>query len=248
MKKALFFLAAAVLFSTGSLEALQLDKLKVLILNADYKAAIAEGERLMSTAAHEPGSDELYYLLGVSYLKNENYLRASDIFEIVLNEFKSSSFKDAAQLGLGDSYLLRGDLPKAEEHYRQLNEGKLKPIAYQRLSDCAAKSGNSQAALEYRNKLRSEFPDYPAQTQDSSVPLSGNFYYTVQAGSFLNSSNARNLAQKLEGKGYSAYVEEAALTDKTIYRVKVGRFSTRQEALDLENKLSREGYPTKVCP
>jgi len=53
--------------------------------------------------------DELYYLLSLSYLKDGNYLRASDIFEIILREFKGSRFKEDALLALGDTYFLRGD-------------------------------------------------------------------------------------------------------------------------------------------
>ena len=252
MKRTLFLVIAVFLITAVGAYAVNPDKLKMYFLSADYKSAISEGERLIAISGQGYRSDELYYLLGVSYLKNENYLRASDIFEIILKEFNNSLFREAAMLGLGDTYFLRGDYQKAGESYRKLisdfSRAKLKAVAYYRLSQCAAKTGNTQEARDYRDKLRQEFPFNPEAKLNTGIALSGNFYYTVQAGSFLNSTNANNLAQRLQEKGYSSYVEESSKADKTVYRVKIGKFTNRQDALELENKLSREGYPTKVCP
>ncbi len=252
MKRVLFFIIVILLGIALTGYALNLDKLKAYILNADYKSAISEGERLIAASGHDYRSDELYYLLGVSYLKNGNYLRASDIFEIILKEFNDSPFRDAARLGLGDTYFLREDYQSAKESYRRLitdsPHSELKAAVYYRLSRCAARTGDSREAADYQNKLRQEFPSSPEVKLDTAIGASGNFYYTVQAGSFLNSTNANNLIRRLQEEGYLAYLEEACVADKSVYRVKVGKFSSRQEAIDLENKLSREGYPTKICP
>ena len=51
---------------------LNLDKVKVYFLEGDYKSAILEGEKLI---AQDPHSDELYYILGLSYLKDEGTVR-----------------------------------------------------------------------------------------------------------------------------------------------------------------------------
>jgi len=232
--------------------ALNLDKIKIYVLSADYKSAIAEGEKLMASSGQGYRADELYYLLGFSYLKNGNYLRASDIFEIILKEFNNSAFRDAAYLGLGDSYFLRGDYPKARDNYLKLISDcprtKLKATVYSRLSQCAAKSGDTEEVKNYQLKLKEGFPLSPEAQMNTEIPASGNFYYTVQAGSFLSRNNANNLARKLQEKDYAAYVEELTLADKVVYRVKVGKFSNRQDALGLEDRLSREGYPTKICP
>ncbi len=217
---------------------LNLDAIKVNILEGDYKSAIKEGERLI---AKEPHSAELYYLLGISYLKDGNYLRASDIFEIIIGEFKDSKFKEEAKLGLGDTYLLRGDFNKAEELYRELinnPESKFKEQAYCRLSEAGFKKGNG-----------------------SQENISG-IWYSIQVGFFSNANNAKLLTQKLISNGYPAYVEESASsTGKAYgfgyrrpnhgllaYRVKVGKLNSRPEAEELSRKLAREGYSVRICP
>ncbi len=236
--------------------ALSLDKMKVSFLNADYKAAISEGEKIMAGSAQSQESEELYYLLGLSYLKDGNYLRASDIFEIILNEFKTSKFRDEAMLGLGDTYLLKGDFTQAEAAYKKLLDidprTKLKAQAFHRLSQVGFKQGDTGQGKEYLEKLRQNFPLYTEAWLDKELcvlpDLSSGAYYAVQVGSFASSVNAKRLTQKLIDKGYSAYMENVKTEGKTIYRVRVGKVNSRQEAQTLEDKLSQEGYPTKICP
>ncbi|TRZ49214.1 hypothetical protein D4Q80_02435 [bacterium] len=201
--------------------ALDLTKMKTEFLRADYKTAISEGEKIIGEASPNTyGLDELYYILGLSYLKEGNYLRAADIFEIILKEFKGSDFREEALLALGDSYFLRGDYPKAKEYYTQVTSSggeKFKPLAAERLSRCALKSGDNKA---------------------------GQVYYTVQVGAFSNRTNASNLTQKLNAQGYGAYIEKL----NSGYHVRVGKFQSLKEAREAEEKLSKEGYPTNIFP
>ncbi len=57
--------------------------------------------------------------------------------------------------------------------------------------------------------------------------------YSVQAGVFQEKKHAESMAEKLNGKGYSAYIEDAGDS----YKVKVGRFPTREGAEALAAKL-----------
>lgn len=55
--------------------------------------------------------------------------------------------------------------------------------------------------------------------------------FTVQVGSFRNTEFAAGLAQRLEVRGYPAFVSTAKLPNgQTIYRVRVGGFQSRKEA------------------
>lgn len=233
--------------------ALDLDKAKALFISGDYKAAISEGEKIMAkTSSNSLGLDELYYILGLSYLKDGNYLRASDIFEIILKEFKDTQFSADATAGLADAYFLKGDYDRAENIYKELlnqkQNSKLKPLLYCRLSQCSAKLGDAQGAKDYLNKLKQEFP-LSLETAQGAVGITeDSFYYSVQVGSFSSSVNANNLKQELAAKGYLAFVEEASSGNRTTYRVKAGKVHLRQEAAELEKKLSGEGYPTKISP
>jgi tetratricopeptide (TPR) repeat protein len=236
--------------------ALDLTLIKACFLKGDYKSVITEGEKIMGSAAgNSYGLDELYYILGLSYLKDSNYLRAADIFEIILREFKESAFGDQAKLALGDTYFLKGEYERAQIYYKELADdkagNKLMALAYQRISQCALKTGNTREAENYLAKLKAEFPlaiNSGIQLNKETAISLEDIYYTVQIGSFLNIANARNLTQELAGKGYPAYLEEPDPQKEAAYRVRVGKFRLKQEAVDLEKKLAALGYPTKIFP
>ncbi|MDD5662505.1 MAG: tetratricopeptide repeat protein [Candidatus Omnitrophica bacterium] len=242
------------LFFTSPCYALNLDNLKANLIRGDYQAAINEGEKLI---ARDPRSAELYYLLGLGYLKDGNYLRSSDIFEVAIREFSGSRFKEEARLGLGDSYLLRNDLARAEESYQELLKSnpntKFKAQLFYRLSQVGFKKGDLNQGKDYLAKLKESYPLNPEIRQGRDIwPVekdNPDFCYSVQVGSFSNPVNAANLNQKLLSNGYPAYIEESAgPAGSKNYRVKVGRLNFRQEAEDLNKKLKAQGYPTKICP
>lgn len=237
--------------------ALNLDKTRIYFLSGDYQSAILEGEKLLATEAQSNRSDELYYILGLSYLKDDNYLRASDIFEIILKEFGNSAFKEEARLGLGDTYFLRGDYGQAEAHYKNLLKHnpntRLKGQVYFRLSQVGFKKGDIRQGQEYLDKLREDLPLNPELKLNkdlcAALDSKSGFYYTVQVGSFSSGTNAKNLTQKLIEQGYPAYIEETSIpAGKITYRVKVGKLGSRPQVIELEKRLSLEGYPTKICP
>lgn len=248
---AIVYAAVILLFQT-SCAALNLDKVKISLLQGDYKAAISEGEKILAAANKDTGGlDELYYLLGLGYLKDGNYLRASDIFEIIIKEFSHNKFSKRAELGLGDAYFLSGDLDKAEEQYKAVCRTELKAEAYHRLSQLEAKRGNRQESADYASMLKKEFPGRTGSLffQNPALTSQGQPYYSVQVGAFSAKQNAEKLKQELVGKGYDAYVQEPISEGSvTMYRVKVGKLSRHSEAQELETKLIREGYPTKICP
>jgi len=226
-------------------------------MKGDYKSAVIEGEKALSRSGNSKDLDELYYILGLSYLKDGNYPRASDNFEIILNEFKGSALREEARLGLGDAAFLSSDLDKAQAIYDGILDSnphsKLRAKIYSRLSLVAFKKDQAAKGKEYRDKLAAAFPaNNEGGAPDEALTSgqeAGDNYYKVQAGSFSSNRNANNLSDILVKKGYPAFVE-VGLSSKfaKIYRVKIGRLKSREEALNLEERLSREGYPTKVLP
>lgn len=206
---------------------------KVYFLRGEYGQCIKECEKIIAQKGTDAASDEAYYFLGLSYLKEGNYLRATDIFEIILNEFPKSRLRPEAKLGLGDAQFLNGEYEKAEASFRPLLEDKaaesLWPAVRQRLADVALKKGNITAAA-------------------ASMPGT-ELYYSVQVGCFSKSLNASNLVAKLVAKGYPAFQEEIKGEDAgRLYRVKVGKLSSRAEAVQLSEKLASQGYPVRITP
>jgi len=233
---------------------MNLDKTKLYFLKGDYKQAIKEGERTLAQAGKDSrGLNELYYILGVSYMKDGNLLRASDIFEIILHESRSLEFRDEADIGLADTYFLRGDYDTAEKHYKEMVERKsyarFADGIYYRLKRCAEKRGDSAAAADYAARISRNFPP-PGEENGLDVLRNPGFYYTVQAGSFSRQANADGLKEELAKKGYDAYVEKYQRPGggNVLYRVKVGKFGDRGQAEDSAKKLAKEGYPIRICP
>jgi len=231
--------------------ALDLDKAKVYFLKGDYQQCVDECEKVLAHSGYSKDLDELYYMLGISYMKQNNLLRASDVFEIIINEFKDSGFKEDAQLGLGDTYFLKSDYDSAENKYKQILESsqdtRLNGLVLFRLAQCSLKKGNWQEAQAYQDKLNKDYPLSFEQrlAKDLSVP---QFYFTVQVGAFSNMKNARRLCQELSDKGYSSYVVEPGTDNEKLYRVRVGKLDSRFETKELEKRLIVEGYPTKIYP
>ncbi|MFH1198915.1 MAG: SPOR domain-containing protein [Candidatus Omnitrophota bacterium] len=248
-----FFILVCGLWSVvcGPAYALDLDKLKVYYLNGDYKAAITEGEKIMAAqSVASTRSDELYYILGLSYLGDGNYLRASDIFEIILKEFDKSAFKEDARLSLGDAYFLKGDFDLAKTYYQDVvnNNSKLKPLAFYRLSQTALKTGDTESAQKYSQELKEKITSEKEAALEKDIGGELPDFYTVQVGSFGSQQNAKNLNTKLISQGYDAYIQEADMGTRIAYRVKVGKLKSRPEAVQLQLKLSADGYPANIIP
>lgn len=258
MKK--YSLSIVIFFLSVSLTqalALDIDKIKIDFLAGDYKAAIVEGERILArTSSRASGLDELYYVLGLSYMKDDNLLRASDIFEIILKECKDSRFKEEAMMGLGDTYLLRHDYANARQTYHQIidaNPGtKLKSQILYRLSQADFKNGNLEEGKVYLGKLQEQTPLASELKHDKETGVIAedisSVTYSVQVGAFSKKENAANLLSKLASKEYPAYIEEPSGGAKLIYRVKVGRLKVKADAEALRKKLTEDGFPTKLCP
>jgi tetratricopeptide (TPR) repeat protein len=228
LKSLRYFITLAFLFIslgfTHSISAMNSDKIKVYFLAQNYAAAIKEGEGLV---VRDEITLELYYYLGLSYLKIGNYQRASDCFRSVINNQSDNKLKEAAMLGLADSYFLNGDYVNAEGVYNDLLKNpktKLKEQVLQRLNDMPTKSG------------------------DSLQPNLADLNYSVQVGSFSSMNNALNLTNKLKNRGYSAYIVISQKLSGKAYQVRVGKLRLRSQAEELSKKLSRDGYPVKVCP
>ncbi len=251
----------------SEVSALNLNMVKMYFLNGDYKSCIQEGEKILASAGkRDAKKDELYYIMGLSYLKEGLPLSASENFKIILNESRSSKFKEEAKIGLGDSYFMKGDYTLAALQYQELinknPKTKLKAAVYYRLSQLGRKTANTDQEKEFLAKLKKEFPLsaearmdkelFPLNTQSEMekkpVPADSTVFYAVQVGAFSNRTNAEHLDRELRNKGYTTFVFESLYQNNKIYKVRVGSFKNRSEAEELKKKLKIEGYPAKIYP
>ena len=264
MRKNKFILVFLIfLVLPGFCWAADLDAIKIDFLQGNYRRVIFEGQAEVERM-HLGNTDELNYILGLSYLKESKIDPAQDCFLRILSNSKSK-FKEEASLGLGDTYLVSGQFQRAEDIYNKLiaddsNSSQKAAVLY-RLSRLESERGNRQKGNDYLSKLKRDFPLSPELRITKgislvSVPVNAaepivNFpveieavRYSVQVGFFSSSDNARRFKNKLLNKNYPAYLESSGQG----YRVKIGRFKLKKDAQELENKLAREGFQTKVCP
>ncbi len=240
-------------------QALEMDDLKADFLQGNYNRVIFEAEGQLKKI-NIGNTDELNYILGLSFLKMSKFSLAQECFNRILVNQKSK-FSEQASLGLADVYLMQGNFAAAQDTYQKIinqdSNSNLKAAVLYRLSQLEFKRGNHQQGNSYYSKLKNDFPLSPelrankglgyireiSDLTDKTVDQSG-VLYCVQVGFFSNSINADNLKNKLLSKNFPAYVENLS----TGYRVRVGRFNTQKESQELETRLSQEGFPTKLCP
>lgn len=228
-----------------------LDSLKVDFLQGNYHRVIFEGENQISKFNFN-SSDELSYILGLSYLKTGNLKSAEESFKRVIKDARGT-LNTQAKLGLADTYLINGQLQEAADIYNAIlaeqPNTKFKAAILYRQSLAEFKKGNNSQGNEYLSKLKNDFPLSSELSLTMNIPrsysvLPKNQEYSVQVGFFTNKENADGFKSKLLDRDFPAYTEQAS----NGWRVKVGRFKNEQEAVDLERKLSQDGFPTKICP
>jgi cell division septation protein DedD len=70
---------------------------------------------------------------------------------------------------------------------------------------------------------------------------SGQGMHTVQVGSYRSKMQASTLVEKLNKKGYPAYLIEASIPQKGLwYRIRVGYFQTREEAEKISSEIKEK--------
>ena len=250
-KNILFIIVFVFLFFTDYCSASELDRLKADFLQGNYRRVIFEGQAQLKKFNFN-SSDELSYILGLSYLKEGNLAAAEEYFKRVIKN-TTGELNTQGKLGLADTYLIGGQWQEAEGIYNKIivdqPNTSLKAAILYRQSLAGFKKGNNAQGNAYLFKLKKDFPACPELKLATSIPRvystwQGTREYSVQVGFFANSENAHSFKSKLLARGFPAYLEQA----NGGWRIKVGRFKSEQEAIDLEGKLSQEGFPTKVCP
>jgi DedD protein len=71
-------------------------------------------------------------------------------------------------------------------------------------------------------------------------PRVGINTWVVQAGSFSNRDNAQKLVDELQAKKFAAFLEQAEVKGKTVFRVRVGPEIDRKRAEQLLSRLAGE--------
>lgn len=149
---------------------MQGDYITALRLNADYKTAISEGERLWPDYGKIPNFG--LQALGDSYLRSGQLQKAEKIYEHILKRDPNSI---NVKLGLAYSYMAEGNITKGTELYRQvLNEDpKRAEVILDDAYDFVAKNRYAAGKSIY-GLVVEQFPDIPAFRQELASSLADN--------------------------------------------------------------------------
>jgi tetratricopeptide (TPR) repeat protein len=231
--------------------ALNLDKANEYFLKGDYENSITECEKILAQGKRSKDLDELYFLLGLSYMKSGDYLRSYDVFQIIIEEFPASRYKEQTLLGQADIDFLKSDyyvaLIKYKQAFKLSTDSELKPAIYLRLVKASLKNGYWQDARLYTEKLKNDYPVSPETFLAKSL-LPEDFYFTVQVGAFSKKENANKLRKELIEEGYAAFIQDTDSRLGKFYRVRVGKLEDFNDAIQLEAELKAIGYPSKIYP
>lgn len=91
------------------------------------------------------------------------------------------------------------------------------------------------------SELKSDIKEQEEKEQTTIKPQANSDLFAVQVGAFSKKDNAEGLVEKLQSKGFTAYI-----TTKNPYRVQVGAFKTKKAAQELGKELKEIGFPVYI--
>ena len=247
MKAVKFIILGVCALAAAPLFADSLSRAEALYLQGSYSDSIEEcGLKI----AQDKEADKAYYLLGLNYLKLNDPEKAREKLNTLIDKYGSSPYLNSARLSYADSFFLEQDYLRAKTHYENIlkNNPAQGPSAYLGLARCALKTGDWQKAKDYAQAIQQKFPQSLEARTAKDLFSGGDFFFTVQVGSFANQKNAQRLTQKLINAQFEAYIDQINSGTTLLYRVRVGKLDSRPEAEKLKNNLEQKGYPARIYP
>jgi len=256
MKRVALFVAILILFNaffaTDSFSrASVISEIDSLFLKEKYTAVISKGEAaLKNKRLDRKDKKEVLYLVGLAYLKENNFEASRTYFKEVLS-LGGKSLKEEAHAGLAHSYFYEGKYDEACAAYENslaLYPGSnMTASMYYNLGIANLKKGNEEKAKACAEKLTTKYgSSFEAESIPESLAAGKETYYIVQLGSFKSLKNAKKLTRRLARKKYEYYIQKAKVRGRTYYRVRGGKFSNQYYANRLVRKLKKDGFPAKT--
>lgn len=249
--KVSFVFILVILSLSSFLYAAGISDMEEMILKGNYTETISLGHRLLAADISLKQKRNIYYFMGLSYLKLGNTQKARSDFREVLDESKNILTVNS-QIGIADSHFLDKDFYEARDKYEEILSAyrnlENKANVYFKLAQVSMKTGSFASAKKYLKKVKDDYPLSFEAPLACEILKENAFYFTVQVGSFSDKANAQRLLGRLKKKDYPAYINKRDMGSLTFYRVRIGKFEKESEALSLESRLKKEGLPTNIYP
>jgi tetratricopeptide (TPR) repeat protein len=177
-----------------------------------------------------------------------------------LQEFKNSSPNDPSVIFLDGVLTQNGEdaLKKYSTVYEKYPKSNYADASLYRIFSYYFALGYYKKAESYLDKLKTGYPNSPyIKTADRTIPDEEDsvsaidekqnpaFVFTIQAGAFLNSDNAKKLKDQLQNDGYSSEIIIKEIGGSFFNIVYVGKYEnendTKPVLVFLLNKYSIKG-------
>jgi tetratricopeptide (TPR) repeat protein len=246
----IFILILSILIpAKKSLSKEDLQTIETYILRENYTQAISAAKKVLPLL---PAYDvpRAQFLLGLAYLKSGQPQTARKYFQLALRGSQDNNLIKRANLAIGDSYFVENNFERAASCYIQFLD-KYKRTDYEQI--VKFKLAQSYLKLGKWSKAKRLLESVAKSSSVEAEPAKkilkeGQFFFTIQVGSFQNKKNAYNLLRKLKKEGLKSFVIETQIDNLTFYRVRVGGLNARKEAERLAKKLKEKGLPAKIYP
>jgi len=224
-----------------------------LFLNGDYSEAASKYEKALDEKKIKSEvKHNAEYKMALCYLKLGRAQEANDLLAMLLSKDLSDNLKPDVKMAYADSLVMLDKLNEAAAGYEDILKhypaaGIASTVNF-KLAELARKAGQwEKAKALYRGVAIQYLQSFEAGLAQD-ILINGDFFFSVQVGSYTKRENAQQLVDELKQKGYDAHIKEYKADSLKYYRVRVGRCEKKEEALELESRLKQEELPTKIFP
>ena len=173
--------------------------------------------KLFELKTDYPKSSNLIFLEGVL---TENGQDAIVLYQTLVEKYPKSAYADAAIYRIYSYYFALGLYNTADKNLAKLKK------------DYPESPYIKMAAA---NVVKNDVEETTLQTTQTDVEnnnVDKEFLYTVQAGAFTNSDNAKVLQKEIENAGMISFIQDKNVAGTVFKVVFIGKFETRKEAED----------------
>jgi cell division protein FtsN len=157
------------------------------------------------------------------------------------NPYQASSSTNPAREAARDTASVRnskGDTAKPRFDFYKILPGAEEP----KVQPKPAEPPTDRATVD-----RTRMPDEPAKSPAQADSKAAADRFWLQAGSFVNATEAENLKARLALSGWEANVQEADIPDKGLrYRVRLGPYANTDELNRVKTELGQRGFEVAV--
>lgn len=173
--------------------------------------------KLLELKTDYPQSSNLIFLEGVL---TENGQDAIVLYQTLVEKYPKSAYADAAIYRIYSYYFALGLYNTADKNLTKLKK------------DYPESPYIKMAAINVvKNDVELTTPQ-TNQTDGENNNVDKEFRFTVQAGAFTNSDNAKILQKEIENAGMLSFIQDKNVAGTVFKVVFIGKFETRKEAED----------------